>query len=64
MSDLRLLANMNISPETVTALQRNGWDKIRVSQILPVNASDQEILEFARKEDGVVITQDLDFSSL
>jgi len=45
-------------------LQQQGWDVIRVSQVLPMGASDDEILEFARREDRVVITQDLDFSAL
>jgi predicted nuclease of predicted toxin-antitoxin system len=60
----RLLANMNISPKTVKALRKEGWDIDRVSQFLPVNTSDQEILAFARQEDRVVIAQDLDFSTL
>jgi len=61
--DLRLLADMNISPKTVDALQQQGWDIIRVSQALAVDASDQEILAFARQEGRVVVTQDLDFSA-
>ena len=61
---MQFLADMNISPKTVEALRQYGWDIIRVSQSLPVNASDQEILEYARQEDRIVITQDLDFSML
>lgn len=61
---LRFLANMTISPKTVEALRQQGWDIVRVSQLLPVNASDQEILDLARQEDRVVVTQDLDFSAL
>lgn len=64
MKSLRLLADMNISPKTVEALQYEGWDVIRVSQVLPANASDEEILDFARQDDRVVLTQDLDFSAL
>jgi len=60
----RLLADMNISPKTVDALQQRGWDVIRVSQVLPMDASDDEILALARREGRVVITQDLDFSAL
>ncbi|MEH2389421.1 MAG: DUF5615 family PIN-like protein [Nostoc sp.] len=55
---------MNISPQTVAALQGKGWDIIRVSDVLPATTSDLEILEFARQENRVVITQDLDFSML
>jgi len=64
IAKLRLLANMNISPETVNALQEKGLDIIRVSQILPMTSSDAEILAFARRENRVVVTQDLDFSAL
>lgn len=64
MADLRLLANMNISPETVNALSKKGIDIVRVSEILPVTSSDREILDLARRQNRVVVTQDLDFSAL
>ena len=32
--------------------------------MLPMDAEDSEILEFARQQNRVIITQDLDFSSL
>ncbi|MEH1850863.1 MAG: DUF5615 family PIN-like protein [Nostoc sp.] len=64
MNDIKLLADMNISPQTVAALQGEGWDIIRVSDVLRVTTSDLEILEFARQENRVVVTQDLDFSML
>ncbi len=37
---------------------------VRVSEVLPATASDSEILEFARREERVIVTQDLDFSTL
>mgnify|MGYP006957767999 CR=1 FL=1 len=64
MAKLRLLANMNISPETVNALREKGLDIVRVSQILPVTSSDAEVLDLARRENRIVVTQDLDFSAL
>lgn len=64
MADIQLLADMNISPQTVTFLQQQGWDMIRVAEVLPATASDSEILEFARREERVIVTQDLDFSTL
>jgi predicted nuclease of predicted toxin-antitoxin system len=64
MPIIRLLADMNISPKSVFALENQGWDIVRVSQLLPAAALDEEILEFARKENRTVITQDLDFSAL
>ncbi len=45
MTHFRLLADMNISPKTVDALRQRGWDIIRVSEILPMNAKDGELKE-------------------
>jgi predicted nuclease of predicted toxin-antitoxin system len=64
MDELRYLADMNISPLTVHALRQDGLDIVRVAEILPVDAADSEILAWARQEDRVVVTQDLDFSAL
>ena len=44
---IRLLADMNISPKTVDALRKAGWDVLRVSQVLPTTASDELILDYA-----------------
>jgi predicted nuclease of predicted toxin-antitoxin system len=61
---LRLLADMNISPKTVVLLRERGWDIVRVPELLPVGATDEQVLERARVEGRVVVTQDLDFSAL
>lgn len=61
---LRFLADMNISPQTVGALAAEGMDIVRVSSLLPANASDESILDLARRQGRVVITQDMDFSAL
>ena len=64
MPDIRLLADMNLSPQTVVALRQAGWDIIRVLEVLPATAPDAEILDFARQENRVILTQDLDFCML
>lgn len=64
MPRLEFLANMNISPLTVEGLRKIGWNIIRVSEILDKKAKDIEILTYAQDHNKVVITQDLDFSSL
>lgn len=64
MNDLSLLADVHISPRTVTALQANGYDIVRTVDLLPATAADVEILERARVDGKVVLTQDLDFSML
>ena len=61
---LRFLADMNISPLTVDDLQAAGWTIERVSTRLAATAPDREILDFARAERCVIVTQDLDFSAL
>ena len=64
MTSLRFLVDMNLSPRIVIDLSQQGWDILRVSQALLMDTEDSEILEFARQENRVIITQDLDFSSL
>jgi predicted nuclease of predicted toxin-antitoxin system len=39
-------------------------DVVRVSSLLPANASDVSILDLAREQGCAVITQDMDFSAL
>lgn len=64
MKNIRLLADVHISPKTVRDLQKQGYEIMRSSEVLPTNAPDINILEFARTENWVVLTQDLDFSML
>ena len=61
---LRFLGDMNLSPLTVADLVQAGWDTVRVSNLTLATASDTEILELARNDNRVIITQDLDFSAL
>ncbi len=55
---------MNISPATVAALRQKGLDIIRASEILDAKSTDSAILKFARDNNRIIITQDLDFSML
>jgi predicted nuclease of predicted toxin-antitoxin system len=64
MGAVAFLADMNISPVSVARLKERGWDIIRSSDLLPATASDDEILETARRMERVVITFDLDFSGI
>jgi len=64
VSGLKFLANMNISPLTVEDLKKLGWDIVRVPEIMDIKSKDLQILTYAREHNRVVITQDLDFSSL
>ena len=55
---------MNLSPLTVAALQADGYDIVRVSSVLPATTADSVILDLARQRELVIVTQDLDFSTL
>jgi predicted nuclease of predicted toxin-antitoxin system len=61
---MRLLADMHISPRTVAWLRSLGHDVVRVDEVLQPTASDEAIVDRARKEGRVVLTQDLDFSAI
>jgi predicted nuclease of predicted toxin-antitoxin system len=61
---VRYLADHHISPRTVAPLTQKGFDIYRVSDVLPSDAKDFQILELARAEGRAVITQDLDCSAL
>jgi len=61
---LEFLANMNISPLTVKDLRMLGWNIVRIPEIMDSKSKDIYILTYARDHNKVVITQDLDFSSL
>ena len=55
---------MNISPQSVTVLRDEGWNILRVSEIMEPNTPDGKILAYSRRENRIIITQDLDFSKL
>lgn len=61
---MRLLADLNISPSTVSFLRDLGYDVVRVDAVLANTASDEEIVEAARADDRSILTQDLDFSAI
>jgi predicted nuclease of predicted toxin-antitoxin system len=64
LAKLSFLADMNISPLTVKSLRELGWESWRVSELMDKRTSDLDILMYARKHRHVVITHDLDFSTL
>jgi len=61
---VRLLADLNIAPGTVSFLRSLGHDVQRVGDVLAPSATDHEIVEYARRDSRSVVTQDLDFSAI
>ncbi len=60
---MRILANENLSGESVGALRSRGHDVAWVPEDAP-STSDREILARAQAEDRVVVTFDKDFGEL
>ena len=61
---LKFIADVHISPLTVSDLQQAGYHITRVTDFLPPTASDEEIITLAIDEGAIIVTQDLDFSAL
>ena len=61
---MKLLLDMNLSPLWVEALEERGYAATHWSRVGDPGAPDQEILEWARREEYVVFTHDLDFARL
>jgi len=61
---LKLLIDMNLSPDWVPLLAARGWEAKHWSQLGSGQAPDTELMRWARAEGHVVLTQDLDFSQL
>jgi predicted nuclease of predicted toxin-antitoxin system len=61
---VKLLVDMNLSPEWVAFLHERGFAAIHWSAIGAPNARDVEIMQWARDNGCVVFTHDLDFGIL
>ena len=61
---MKLLVDMNLSPRWVRTLANAGIESTHWSTIGAANASDAAIMEFARPNDYVVFTHDLDFGAI
>src|SRR2546421_481771 len=55
---------MNLSPEWARVLGEEGWEARHWSSIGNPRAEDPEIMAWARDNDCVVLTHDLDFGTL
>jgi predicted nuclease of predicted toxin-antitoxin system len=61
---MKLLVDMNLSPRWVELLSKARFDAAHWSMMGPHDASDLEIMAFARMNDYVVLTHDLDFGGI
>jgi predicted nuclease of predicted toxin-antitoxin system len=61
---MKLLIDMNLSPEWAQFLSAAGFESVHWSRIGAATAPDTEIMAFASAQGYVVLTQDLDFSAI
>lgn len=58
---MKVLVDMNLTPEWVSFLSSHGHDATHWSQVGPGDAPDAVIMKWARDHGHVVFTHDLDF---
>lgn len=61
---MKLLVDMNLSPRWVGLLADAGIEAAHWSTLGAKNAPDSEIMAYARADDYVVLTHDLDFGAI
>lgn len=61
---MKLLVDMNLSPRWIDLFVREGVEAVHWSAVGAANASDSEIMAYARANAFVVLTHDLDFSAI
>ena len=61
---LKFLVDMNLSPQWAPVLRKHGWRAVHWSTVGDPGASDKEIMDWARSNQHVVFTHDLDFGTM
>lgn len=61
---MKLPVDMNLSPRWVAMLAGAGFDAIHLSTLGAANAPDSQIMAYAKANNYVVLTHDLDFSAI
>jgi predicted nuclease of predicted toxin-antitoxin system len=61
---MKILVDMNLSPEWTTVFAAKGWEAVHWSTIGDPGAADRVVMDWARANGYTVFTHDLDFRSL
>ncbi len=61
---VKVLIDMNLSPDWVPVLQRHGWPAVHWSTVGDPCATDRTIMDWASANDYIVFTHDLDFGTM
>ncbi|MDX3912747.1 MULTISPECIES: DUF5615 family PIN-like protein [Olivibacter] len=60
---MKVLVDMNLSPEWVDELAKSGITAIHWSTVGRFNAPDKELISWAQNNDCIIFTHDLDFGT-
>jgi predicted nuclease of predicted toxin-antitoxin system len=60
---VKFVIDMNLGPEWIACLARHGYETVHWSSVGPDDADDAEIMGWARDNNHVVLTADLDFGA-
>ncbi len=58
---MKLLIDMNLSPDWVPLLRQHGFEAVHWSSIGAPDAHDPDLMQWARDNGAIVFTHDLDF---
>lgn len=61
---MKIVIDMNLSPDWVKVLTDAGWESVHWSTVGDMRATDDVIMSWARENGYVVFTHDLDFGVL
>jgi len=61
---MKILVDMNLSPEWVTVLTNHGLAAVHWTTLGDPRAEDSAIMDWARANDHIVFTHDLDFGAM
>ena len=60
---VRILIDMNLSPDWVDSFGREGWSAVHWSKVGDPRATDRMIMKWAKTHGYIVFTHDLDFGT-
>jgi predicted nuclease of predicted toxin-antitoxin system len=60
---VKILVDMNLSPDWVAVLERHGWSTVHWSSVGDPRAPDRAIMDWAVANGHIVFTHDLDFGT-
>ena len=61
---MKFLVDMPLSPKTAEYLRSLGYDTIHLFEVSQERATDSEIIEMAKKQNRIILTMDIDFSTI